>query len=436
VDGRRFARWLSGVAVAGLAVRLAYVVVARRHAPLWGDAYYYQHQADLLLRGHGFIVPLDYLKFHRVTTAADHPPLFTLTLAGLDLVGLRSFAAHRVAMAFIGTGTIVVVGLAGRRVGGERVGLIAAGIAAVDPSFWVNDGLVESETVVLLAAAVTVLLCYRLWSRPGRAAAAGLGVACGAAALARAEMILLVPLVAVPLAAWAAGSLRRAAELSAIVVGAAGVVIAPWVVRNLLAFEHPVYLSDGLDVTLTVANCPPTYHGDYLGYWRIECATDHPPPPGGDESVQGIWYRRLAFDYMRAHPARVPLVMAVRVGRVWGLYRPLQQARLDLIEGRELWVSDLALAWLYPVAGLSVAGALILRRRRVPVLPLAGLAVVVSVATAITYGNTRYRAAAEAGMAVLAAVAVDAAVGSWRRPEAPEPEASAPIIARAPVGVG
>ena len=104
---RRFFRGLAVAAGAGLAVRLGYVVVARDHARLWGDAYYYHWQAALLLQGKGFLVPFDFNHFHRVTTAADHPPLFTLLLAGLDLLGLRSFAAHRVAMALIDRKSVV-----------------------------------------------------------------------------------------------------------------------------------------------------------------------------------------------------------------------------------------------------------------------------------------------------------------------------------------
>jgi len=404
------------VAATGLALRLAYVLIARRHAVLWGDAYYYHYQAQLLLQGRGFIVPFDLLHFHRVTAAADHPPMFTLLLAGIDLLGVRSFAAHRVAMAVVGTLSVVVVGLVGRQVGGDRVGLVAAGVAALDPSFWVNDGLVESETLVILATALAVWAAYRFWERPGPSSAGVLGAACGLAALVRAEMALVVVVVALPLV-WfrhrgraQPGMLRSAGALLA----AATVVVAPWVGRNMVAFDHPVYLSDGLDVTLTVANCDQSYHGDFMGYWWLPCATEHPPPVGWDESDQGRWYRAIAYRYMKAHPAQVPVVAAVRVGRVWNLYRPLQQTRLDLIEGRELWVSRLGLVWYYPVAAAAVAGGVILRRRRTPVLPLGGLVVVVSAAVAVSYGNTRYRAAAEVAMAVLAAVAADAPVRRWR----------------------
>ena len=48
----------------------------------------------------------------------------------------------------IGTGTVVLVGAARRgRVGArERVGLIAAGLAAVYPMLWLPDGALMGET--------------------------------------------------------------------------------------------------------------------------------------------------------------------------------------------------------------------------------------------------------------------------------------------------
>jgi asparagine N-glycosylation enzyme membrane subunit Stt3 len=45
----------------------------------------------------------------------------------------------------IGTCTIVVIGLVANRLAGPRAGLLAAGIAAVYPNLWMNDGLVMSE---------------------------------------------------------------------------------------------------------------------------------------------------------------------------------------------------------------------------------------------------------------------------------------------------
>jgi uncharacterized membrane protein len=63
---------------------------------------------------------------------------------------------------------------------------------------------------------------------------------------------------------------------------------------------------------------------------------------------------------------------------------------------------------------LAVAGAVVLVRRRARVWPLVSTAVVVSVTTALTYGQQRFRTAAEPAIVVLAAVAVGAVLARRR----------------------
>src|SRR4051794_40342195 len=97
-------------------------------------------------------------------------------------------------MVLLGTLLVALVGLLGRRVGGDTVGLVAAGIGGVSPNIWVNDGLVMSET--LTALGVVGAMYAPLWWRdaPSRWRAVVLGAVCGVAALARVEFLLLVPL--------------------------------------------------------------------------------------------------------------------------------------------------------------------------------------------------------------------------------------------------
>jgi hypothetical protein len=47
---------------------------------------------------------------------------------------------------------------AAAQVGGRRVSLVAAGLAAVYPNLWVNDGLLMSETLAALTTALVVWL--------------------------------------------------------------------------------------------------------------------------------------------------------------------------------------------------------------------------------------------------------------------------------------
>jgi hypothetical protein len=134
-----------------------------------------------------------------------------------------------------------------------------------------------------------------------------------------------------------------------------------------------------------------------------------------DQSDDELFLRRKGLDYIRHHERRLPTVVAARLGRVWNLYRPLQMTHLDVDEGRPLWASRLGLVTYYPLMVLAVGGVFAVRRRRVPWWPLVAPAVIVVVATAITFGQTRYRTTAEATLAVLAAVALDASLPRKRR---------------------
>src|SRR3954466_8754108 len=116
--GPRFPRWLAAIAAGGLAVRLVYVLVFTPHLRGLGDATYYHELANRIADGAGFVDP------GNGTPTALHPPLFPLLLAPFAKLGLDSYQAQRVVVCMLGTATIVVVGLVGRRLAGGRAGLI------------------------------------------------------------------------------------------------------------------------------------------------------------------------------------------------------------------------------------------------------------------------------------------------------------------------
>ncbi len=53
-----------------------------------------------------------------------------------------------------------MIGLVGRRLGGNAVGLVAAGIAAVYPEIWINDGMLLSESMAILMTAIMLYTVY------------------------------------------------------------------------------------------------------------------------------------------------------------------------------------------------------------------------------------------------------------------------------------
>ncbi len=434
MSNRKWSLWLALIAVAGLALRIVYVLVTKNSLHLGGDDFYYHYGANLLVDGDGFVDPIQLLGLHHRTPGAVHPPGYIVALAVPSLLRLRSVLDHQIWSCVIGAGTVALVGITGREIAGKRVGLVAAALAAVYPNLWFYDSVLMSETLILFTTALTILLAYRLARQPTVWLAVGLGVSVGLAALTRAESILLVPLLVVPLVLlFRSSALRRRIQLLAVATGATLVTIAPWVGYNLVRFEHPVFLSSNLELTLLSANCDDTYHGPFLGFWSLGCGSRFKPPKG-DASVQERFYRDKVREYVSHNKSRVPVVVFAREGRTWGFFNANQQITIDQIEGKELNVSRVALGMFYALVAFGVVGAIALRRRHVPLTPLLAVIASVAVTVGFVYGTTRFRAPAEVPLVLLGAIGVDVVIGRVRRRLRDRREAAAesPTEARQP----
>ncbi len=409
---RRFWNLLIIICCAGLAIRVGFVFGWKRNFVLHGDNFVYHHGANFLAEGKGLITPPLYLsKAHLVVPMADHPPGYWFYLAIFSTLGMKSILAHQLATCLLGGATVILAGILGKRLAGPRVGLIAAAFVACYAFLWINDALVMSETLAVVATAVMLLAAYDFLDRPAMPTAVKFGLACGVTAMCRAELLLFLPLVGLPLIIRAAkGNDRRWAFVKySLAVGlSAAAVMAPWVARNLSTFKEPVYLSTGLGITLAYTNCDQTYYGELVGFLWFECRG--PYPPGRDPSIDDVEFRKKAVAYIKTHKSRVPVVLAARVGRQWNLFRPGQQMVLDTYDDRNLSVSRLGLAQYYLLLPFAVAGALVLRRRRISIWPLIAIPVAITITAMLTYGMTRFRAPADMLMCVLAAVSVDVVV--------------------------
>jgi 4-amino-4-deoxy-L-arabinose transferase-like glycosyltransferase len=398
---RPFAIRLAAVAGVGLAIRLVYALVLFGSRDPQGDGREFHLLANTLARSGRYLEPLLYLYRDRSIPTAEKPPLYPALLALPSTLGLDSYDAHRVASCLMGTAAVVLIGLLGRRVGGPRLGLIAAAIAAVYPALWMLDGSLRSESLYLPLVALVLLLAYRLHDKPGWRSAALLGGAIGLAALTRSEALLLVPL----LLPW------RRPKLAAAVVAGCFVVVAPWLARNWITFDQPTAISTNEGGLLAGANCPAAYYGDRIGAWS--CFPVNDPAWGTNEAVISGHQRSRALEYASDHAGRVPAVVGVRVLRVWDLWKPRSTAAFEaLIADRDVTAQRAAMLSLYVLVPFAIAGAVVLRRRGEPLRILVAPIVFVTLVAALSYGSTRFRVAAEPAIVVLAAVGGAAA---WDR---------------------
>ena len=398
-----FARRLGAIAAAALALRVLCLVLVGRDdnppVPI-GDAWFFHTVANLVADGRGYIEPYTWQTQQLEMPTAGHPPLWTGLLSLFSLAGLDSADAHRMAGVLVGTVVVVLAGLLGRRVGGPRAGLLAAGIAAVYPVWVSADGSGMSEPLygALVALALWAALHLRDVAR-GAGPAALLGAAAGLAALTRTEGLALVALIAVV-------PLTRTRVLAA--VAACVIVLVPWTVRNATAFDEPVLVSTNAGAVIGGANCADVYTGARTGMWSFECLTRAAPDvrPPYDESVVAERWRQVGVQYARDHAAELPRVAAVRVLRTWDLWQPARQAELN--EGENGTLRKLALPTVYLLFLAAAFGAWRLARagQRRALAILLVPAALVTVTSALAWGWPRFRHGAEAGLIVLAAQAL------------------------------
>ena len=157
VSDRAFVAGLAVSSVVGFGMALAYALAVSPDQILGGDTTQYHLLAQGIADGDGYST-LSSLMHGDPQPTAQHPPLFPLALAGLDLIGLDTLEAHRVVLCLVAALSVLLLGLLGRRVAGPGAGLIAAAIAAVYPGFFMLAGVAMAESLYVPLIALTLLL--------------------------------------------------------------------------------------------------------------------------------------------------------------------------------------------------------------------------------------------------------------------------------------
>jgi 4-amino-4-deoxy-L-arabinose transferase-like glycosyltransferase len=398
--GRGFRSSLTLVVAVAAAWRVARFIATKwDRALLLNDSLYYSGQAQQLAHGVWF------RELFVDQPGAEHGPL-TSTLMAVVSWGSDPVNLQRMVTIACGTATVAIIGVIGRRVGGDRVGLIAAAVAAMYPNLWINDGLVMSESVSCLMISL-VLWGLLVWvHRPLLRGAALIGAAIGLAALARSELVLFAPAAAIVMWSICRRSGLRSSRHLAVAGGVVLAVILPWMVFNFARFERPVLLTTNEGPAWLGANCDDTYYGPAQGGWSLFCVVNDPgTAPNEDPSVRSARQRREAVSYVRHHVTRVPLVVLQRVARSLDVVALDNLVHNDVGEERERWASWAGIVSFWILAPVAAFGALMTRRRDRAVLLIP---VMIALATTVViYGGHRIRSSAEPAIVILAAVAID-----------------------------
>lgn len=395
-----------------------------------GDSLIHYIQGQQLAEGRGIISPLYWLAVGSSSPGGAKPPVYSTFLGVLQVLGIADPTWQRLLSALVGSLAIFLLGYTATVTVGRRAGLITAVLVAVNPTLWINDGSLKNDGFIVPVVALVILLAYRVAKDPRPRTAAWFGAAVGLAALTRSETSMLMVFIGVPLF-W---GLRRyspsaRAKLWLVAATMAVLVVFPWVMRNLVSFTNPTFMSVGTGSVLLNGSCDDAYYGENLGSLSFRCFEGEaqvviaegfdPRDPAADESVIDRRFMEIATPYVSDNLDRLPVVVAARVGRIYYLYDPEGSISYDIaLEDRGRWQSWSALWFFYLTVPLAVYGGVVLRRRGIPLSPLVGPIAAVAFTAATTFGISRFRGPADLAMCMLAGVALDQL---WRRLRSSEP---------------
>lgn len=317
----RSAGIVCGIFALALAVRLAPVVAGRHLGIGLDDMFQYDMLARSLLAGNGYrwYAQTDLgliTRYISMPTPPDYDPRGVLTshrapLYPLFLAGVYAFSglgARFFAVRFLQTmlGALLAPGafLLARQLGrSRRAGYAAALIVALYPTLTLYPLALATENIFwpLLLFSLLALLRAR---RVREAALAG--ALLGAAALTRSIIAGAVVIAAGWL--WRTRGARYAAALTACFLA----LTVPWSARNTLVHGRPIFIESSLGYNLYLG-----YHPHSSGTFQYGISLDL--LTSLDDAERDAQGRQLAWEYIRANPARVPYLAVRKLGYFWGL---------------------------------------------------------------------------------------------------------------------
>ena len=349
------------------------------------------------------------------------PSAYTQPLYGFFLVPLYAiFGRHwfvvGVAQTIVALATALLVYAIGRRIASTSAATLAALIATLNPYLVWHDVHVNREILDQVVAAGFLLCAILAVERRSLAWTAGAGVLAGLAVLGNSRL-LFVPLLLAAFVAWRIGTRRWVS--AAVLVVAAAVAIAPWVIRNRIEIGCTVITTDAR--ALWKANNLQTYGVLASGHW-IDDVKDPPghPFPNPEEArdlyrntgvkrkvtecANARFYTKRVRTFWRDHPGAKAKLAAQAIRMEWDprstktVSRPGAGSRLDTARD---WIEPLYVSVLF---ALGIVGLFVVPRW-FAFLALS-LLVYETLAAMVFVGATRYRVAWDFVIALLAGPAL------------------------------
>lgn len=270
--------------------------------PAVHDQVSYDVLAQRLLAGEGYSFAKKWYPFTPPDTPTAHWSFtYPLFLAGVySITGYHPLAA-RLIQGVVGSGLICfLVYLIGRRVADEKVGLMAAALAAVYGYFIYYNVALMTETFFIVFVLYALYLSIELKEKPTVGRWLLLGLALGMATLLRQTMLLFTPFLLV----WLFWELKKGNSPwwhFAIPIGVIGLLVVPWTIRNYLVYDEFLPLNSNVGYALYAANNP-----NLATDWRNEDVVVPVPAElaGQNEAELNQALTRMGIEFIVADPIR------------------------------------------------------------------------------------------------------------------------------------
>jgi 4-amino-4-deoxy-L-arabinose transferase-like glycosyltransferase len=319
-----------------------------------------------IAEGHGFSSP------YRGDTgpSAWEPPLYPYLIGGVfKIFGIYTFASAWVLLSInslLATLTSIPIFWIAHRTFGERTAIGSAYTWALNPYVWYwSIHWIWDTTFTPLILACVFLLALELQEWTGRRGWILFGALYGIGALANPTMLAFLPFCGLWI--WRQRFRRGLPSLAGVALASLAffVMLSPWLIRNYEAFGKFVFIRDDFGLQVRLGNGP---YADGMLMPFLQPNLDWQEFDKFQQMGEIAYAnrcKRLAFDWISAHPARFVVISLKRFFYYWnGVPRPTGSiSPVDFRSSAFLATSVLALwgvgravrqkkpgAWLY--AGL------------------------------------------------------------------------------------
>ena len=296
-------RKLCFILIVTLFLRLFWVLIVDTSPDLeGGDGPFYLHLGDQLARGLG-------LTYGEPIAVVG--PVYPLYLAFVQILfGVEDvILVARVGQAFMGVGFSLLMFDLGRRWVGTEVGLVAAGLIALDLRFIVESGSISTETLLSFLLLINIWLYMLAIERNTRKWWVIFGVVLGITTLTR-GVVQYLPVVFVFVMFFQRNRINIWKSCLLFLTGFIMVVL-PWVIRNWIIFGNPTIAHGG------AAHFWMGAQGDGRSLRKYEMMDEINDLRIGDGGADRYRYVEDAFDIIMNDPVGFLSLRSVRLAEAY-----------------------------------------------------------------------------------------------------------------------